>query len=210
MANITRITEQYIAEHPYIKDCLKKGLINYSSLARQIAAELGVSLKENFDAILIACRRYKRKLKNESAVENRILKILKQSKIEIKNKILVVVIEKVHFSSILTIEKEIKAASEPFNIIEGTNSITIITSEDFLELIRKTFRHNIIKESKNLIEVIIKSPKEIELTPGILHYIFSLFGEHGLNIVETMSCWTDTLLVIDEKDIAKAMEILRF
>lgn len=211
MANITRLTEDYITEHPSIKDCLKKGLINYSSLTRLIADELKIDLKKNFDAILIACRRYHRKIKSESAVENKILKILKQSKIEIKNKIIAVVIEKdVHFSHLLGLEKEIKSVAETFNMIEGTNSITLITSEEFLDKIRKTFKHKIIKENKNLVEVIIKSPKEIEQTPGILHYLYSLFGEHGLNIAETMSCWTDTLLVIKEKDIAKAMELLRF
>lgn len=211
MVNITRITEQYISEHPSIKDCLKKGMINYSSLTRQIAADQKIDLKSNFDAILIACRRYHRKIKSESAAENRILKVLKQSKIEIKTKIIAVVIEKdIYFSHLLDLEKEIKSTAETFNMIEGTNSITLITSEEFLDKIRKTFKNKIIKENRGLVEVIIKSPKEIEQTPGIMQHIYSLFGEKGLNIAETMSCWTDTLLVIKEEDISKAMELLRF
>ena len=58
MANITKLTEHYISEHPSIKDALKKGLINYSKLTRQIAEDMDIELKKNFDAILIACRRY--------------------------------------------------------------------------------------------------------------------------------------------------------
>ena len=80
----------------------------------------------------------------------------------------------------------------------------------FLSEIKKLFRNKIIKENKNLIEITLKSPKEIETTAGVVPYVYSLFGEHGINIVETMSCWTDTLFVIEEKDIAKAMDILRF
>ena len=119
MVNITRLTENYISQHPSIKDCLKNGLINYSSLSRQIVSELNLNLNKNFDAILIACRRFKRKLKKEDIFENRILKILKESKIEIKNKIIAVVLEKdIFFGNLFQIEKEIKKKREIFRVIE--------------------------------------------------------------------------------------------
>jgi aspartokinase len=41
-------------------------------------------------------------------------------------------------------------------------------------------------------------------------FIFSLFAEFNINIIETMSSWTDTIFVIEEKDIGKVMEIMRF
>jgi hypothetical protein len=31
-----------------------------------------------------------------------------------------------------------------------------------------------------------------------------------MNIVETMSCWTDTILVVPDKDIPAIMEFLKF
>lgn len=61
--NITRLTEKFIQEHPNIGSCLKRGLINYSSLTRMIASENKLDLDRNFDAILIACRRHKEKIK---------------------------------------------------------------------------------------------------------------------------------------------------
>ena len=209
--NITKLTEQYISEHPSIMDCVKKGLINYSSLARQIAKDIGLDQKENFDAILIACRRYFRKIRSEETNEKKILEILKHSKVEIKNKIIAVVIEKnIFLDNLISLEKDIKKKADVFHIIEGTSAITIVTSEDFLSEIKKLFKNKIIKENTNLVEITLKSPKEIETTAGVVPYVYSLFGEHGINIVETMSCWTDTLFVIEEKDIAKAMEVLRF
>ena len=209
--NITKLTEKYISEHPSVKDCLKKGMINYSKLTRQIASDIKIDLKNNFDAILIACRRYHGKIKSESTVEAKILNVLKQSKVEIKNKIIVVVVEKnIYLDNLLDLEKEVRKNTEVFHVIEGTNSMTLVTGEEFLEKIRKLFRNKIIKENRNLIEIILKSPKEIETVPGIISYLYSLFGEHGINIIETMSCWTDTLFVIKEEDIAKVMELLRF
>jgi hypothetical protein len=69
--NITKLTESYIAEHPSVKDCLKKGFINYSSLTRQICKDLNLDAKKNFDAVLIACRRYYRKISKETVLEKK-------------------------------------------------------------------------------------------------------------------------------------------
>mgnify|MGYP001611736731 CR=1 FL=1 len=209
--NITKLTENYILEHPSTKDCLKNGLMNYSSLSRQIASELNLNLKENFNAILIACRRFKRKLKKEELYENKILKILKESKIEIKNKIIAVVLERdIFFENLINLEKEIKKQKEIFRVIEGISAITIITTEDFSDLIKRYFKNKIILENRNLAEITIKSPKDIETTPGAYAYMCSLFGENNINIVETLSCWTDTIFLIDEKDVGKAISLLRF
>lgn len=207
--NITKITERYILEHPSIKESLTKGIINYSSLARLIASELNLSSK-NFDAILIACRRYARKLK-EGTRDKKVLMLLKRSKINIKTKAIAVVLEKnIPLNNILELEREIKKNDETFHIIEGTTSITIVTREEFLPLIKKYFKHKIIKIHQGLAEVIIKSPIEVEHTPGFVGYIYSLLGEHNINIVETMSCWTETLVVILEEDIKKVIELLNF
>ena len=96
------------------------------------------------------------------------------------------------------------------HLIEGANAITIVTSQDFLPLIRQLFRGEIISISKDLAEINIKSPLEIESTPGVLSYLCSLFSDHNINIVENMSCWGDTMFVISEADIPKAIEALRF
>ena len=211
MPNITKLTERYILEHPSVKDCLKSGLVNYSSLSRQISSELKLDLKKNFDAILIACRRHKRKLKKEEIFESRILKILKESKIEIKNKIIAVVLEKdIYFESLINLEKEIKKRREIFRVIEGASAITIITTEDFLDSIKKYFKNKIILENSSLAEIIIKSPKEIETTPGAYAYLCSLFRESNINIVETLSCFTDTIFLVKEEEVGKVMGLLRF
>ena len=211
MANITKLTEDYIAEHPFVKDCLKKSLINYSSLTRQICTDLDLDVKSNFDAILIACRRYHRKIKAEATTEKKILDILKNSKIEVKNKINAIVLEKdIVFPNLLGIEKEAKKFLETFHIVEGTNAITIITSNDFAKKVKQVFRNKIIKENTNLVEVILKSPKQIETTSGVISYIYSLLGENNINVFETLSCWTDTIFLVEEKDLSKVMEFLRF
>jgi len=209
--NITKLTESYIAEHPSVKDCLKKGLINYSSLTRNICKDLNLDLKKNFDAILIACRRYYRKVSKETILENKIIKILKDSKLEVKTKIVVVLVEKnIYYGHLIELQKEVKKKAELFHIIEGSNTITVITSHEFLDVVRKLLKNKIIKVTENLAEVTLKSSEDLEKTSGVMAYLYSLLADKGINIIETMSTWTDTLFVIDEKDIAKVMGLLRF
>jgi len=170
MPSITKLTENYILEHPSIKDCLKNDLVNFSSLSRKIAEELDLSVKKNFDAILIACRRFQRKLKKEETFESRILKILKKSKVEIKNKIIAIVLERdIYFENLISLEKEIKKRREIFRIIEGASGVTVITTEDFIDLIKKYFKNKIVLEN-----------------------------------------FTDTIFLIKEEDVGKAIGLLRF
>ena len=87
---------------------------------------------------------------------------------------------------------------------------TIITSEKHIKDLKLLFGNSIIKISKNLVMITIKSPKDMEDTPGVIAYIYSLFAANGVNVVEQMSCWTDTIFVISEDDIATAMRFLKF
>lgn len=208
--NITKQTEKYIQEHPSIKESLKKGLINYSKLSREILNELKIN-KKSFDAVLIACRRFGNKLKLEKKFEQNIMDILKKTKLEIKNKVIVAILEKdIYYNNLTDLEKDIRKKNGIFHAIEGANAITLITNEEFLDKIKDLFKNKILKINKNLAEITLKSPKDLEDTPGVVAYLYSLFGEHNINIVETMSCWTDTLFVIREQDIAKVMDILAF
>ncbi len=210
MATTTELTEKYLNEHPSIKDCLKSGVINYSKLSRKIAKELGIEKRTSMEAILVACRRYAAKL-DEGTSEDKILRILRKSELEIKNKIVVAVVSKKIFAeNLIAIEKKVRSIADTFYVIEGTKVFTIITSEKYMDDINKLFGRNVLKLSDGMAMVIIKSPEDMEKTPGVVSYVYSLLADHGVNVVETMSCWTDTIVVVAEKEIPVAMEFLRF
>ena len=211
MPTTTELTQKYLAEHPSIKDCLKHGIINYSKLSRKIASELNLEKKTSIEAILIACRRYELKLKEKHTLEGKILEILKKSELEIKNRIIVVIVDKkIYKDHLFEIEKKIRISADTFYAIEGTKVFTIISSEKYLSEFQTIFERNIKKITKNLAMITIKSPRDLEDTPGVISYVSSIFSEQGINIVETMSCWTDTIYIIAEEDISMVMTVLKF
>jgi len=209
--NTAEITNEYIDEHPYIKNCLKKGLINYSALARHIAKDLKIEKKSSKEAILIAARRKQSVLKKELNQEKEIIKLLSNSEIEIKNKIVVFIVKKsINFEVMENIQTQIRKDSGLSYVLEGSDNYTIITQEKYIPQTEKILKNIIIKENKNMVLINIKSPKEIETISGVVSYLTSLFKENGVNIYEFLSCWTDTIFIIDSKDLNKSINFLRF
>jgi hypothetical protein len=206
--SITRLTKEYINSHPSVKDCMRHGIINYSKLSRMIMKEKGVS---EFDAVLIACRRHSSSIKKDKTSESAIINVMKASSIEVRNRRMAAVIEKsTSGDTIARLQQKIMRKKEPFHLIEGTNAITIITSMGFMEDITASCKGRITSIGDGLAELLIKSPRRIETTAGVNAHIFSLLADNNINVIEQMSCWTDTLIIIKEEDIGKAMEALKF
>lgn len=207
----TEMTVEYIKEHPDIKSCLKKGLINYSSLSRYIAEDLGIQKKTSMEAILIAARRFKDKLSKDGATEKKIKDILKRSEVEVKNKIVVYILEKgIRIDDLDDIQKSSRKEYGTFFLLEGSDSLTIITQEKYSNQLDKMFKQDIIKKMDNLALVNFKTPKDIENIPGVTAYLTTLFAENNVNIIEMLSVWCDTVFVVNAKDLNKTMQFVVF
>ena len=205
------LTEQYIESHKSIKDCLKHGIINYSSLSRKISRDLRIEKKSSKDAILIAAIRYTKKVKSEKIKEEEIKSLLRESDLEIKNRISVFVLEKgVYLDSLIDLEKKVRKNDDVFFSVEGTKSITLVISEKYGDEASRQFGDKTIARSSRNAVVIVKSPKSIEKVSGVLGYLATLFSDNNVNILESLSCWTDTLFIVREDDVAKVMQFMKF
>ena len=56
--------------------------------------------------------------------------------------------------------------------------------------------------------VVVHSPEELEATPGVVAFLATLLAEQNVNIIEFISCWTETIMVVEKKDSLKAYEVL--
>lgn len=209
--NIAKEVREFVSTHTSIKNCLKKGLINYSALARLIAEEKKIDTEKNFDAIVVALRRLSENLRPSDRIEKKIRGLLKKSKLEVKTKIGVAVLnDKISLHQLIEFAKDIIAEESDFHLIHGSKTFTIVSSDELVEKIEHIFGHNLISSKTGLVEILLKTRKEIETIPGVMSRLYSSLAEHDVNIIETMSSWTDTLFVIEEKDIQKAMNALNF
>ena len=205
-STITNQAIRFISERPHIKDCLRLGLINYSSLARMICKSENI---KRFDGVLMACRRYSKMIKSSTALSYNQRKLLREAKFRLRSKMMVAIVDKVSdYDRLSALQREIKLHRGDFNVIEGEDSITIITNDQFCNLIKEKFRNNLKKSVLGLVQLTMLFDEKIETTPGVVVFIYGLLADKGINILEEMSCWTDLMLILEESDAALAMQTL--
>ena len=205
LAERTRI---YIDAHPSIKDCVSKGLINYSSLARMIMKDLDV---ENEEAVMIACRRYATKLSVTTDHELAILTVLKDSRLEMRTKTCIVTAKNdwTVLHKMDSLFKDLWNENSIVQCVQSASAVTIIADRMLRDRIMDTVgRFNIIKVRENLVEIVVKSPEKIVDTAGVIAYLITNLSDAGINIEETVSCHTDTIFIVDEPDMISAYSVL--
>jgi hypothetical protein len=205
--SIAERTRYYIDAHPSVKDCISKDLINYSSLARQIMKDLGI---KNEEAVMIACRRYAVKLAKRDH-ERDILRILANSRLEVKTKICIVTAKNdwTVLQRLETVFQKLINEKAIMQIIQGAQAITVIADEKLKnEVINAVGRENILKVRQDLVEITVKSPERIVETSGVFAFLASNLAENNVNVVETVSCYTDSIFIVNEANMIYAYSIL--
>ncbi|HOE52006.1 MAG TPA: ACT domain-containing protein [Methanomassiliicoccales archaeon] len=205
--SVAERTRAYIDAHPSVKDCIAKDLINYSSLARMIMKDLDI---KNEEAVMIACRRYAQKLARKDH-EGEILSILADSRLEVKTKICIVTASN-DWAVLQRLERlfaKLINQKALMQVIQGAQAITIIADEKLRsEVVTEVGEGNVLKVREDLVEITVKSPQRIGETSGVFSYLASNLAEQGVNIVETVSCYTDTIFIVHEKDMIPAYSLL--
>ena len=207
MAQVARRVREYIASHPSVSDALKMDIVNYSALARKICKELGIRQEE---AVLAACRRYPvEKLRGYS--EDAVRRMLQKSRVQTRTKVAtIIVVEGVDVLQRLgDIVEELLDENRECRLIQVSQGTVIIVDDDSVSRVTKRLRsENVISVTRGLVEIAVTSPETIEKTPGLLAFLSGALASNGINIVEEMSCYTDTIFILERKNMTRAMEIL--
>jgi len=201
------LTRKYIDRHPSIRDCISKDLINYSSLARLIMKDIGI---KNEEAVLAASRRYAMKLAKTDA-EGAIINLFEQSRLELKTRISIVVAknEWIVLKNLDDVVKKFLSEKSTMQVLQSANAITVISEDKHLPDITKAIgEDHVIIVRENLAEITVKSPPDIEETPGAFTYLMTMLSEQGINLVEAVSCYTDTIFIVSREDMMPAFDIL--
>jgi aspartokinase len=201
------VVRDYIDTHPSIKDGMRMGIINLSALARKIMDEKDLKSEE---AALMACRRYELDPKTRIN-EDAILKVLRRSKLEIRTKVVTMTVRP-SWQMYGKLEKTMSALrgrDHNLHVIQGTGSVTLIMDgavhKEVLEILGE---EEVLNQGKDLVELIVNSPDVIEDVPGIMAFLASSLSSKGINFLEVISCYKDTMFVIEQKDMMQAFDTL--
>ena len=191
---IAELVWLYVKRRPFLKEVLRENIVNYSALARKISLDAFGDLGHEAAVKMALIRLSSRMDRLETDLEERILALLKKSSMVIKSKVAVVIST-----------KQLEDLA-PLSYAQSGRHFTYIIEQSKLDAIRK--RKSIFKMEENLNLITIESPEELEEVPGVISYILGALASEGINVVEFISCYTDTLLVVKQADTEAAYGIL--
>ena len=185
---IAQNVRSHLRNKPYVLEALEKGIVNLSELSRQIQKELKT---DNTSAVKAALRRFSEELqKHKQKREEKVLQVLKRSGIAVYDR-----------KSVIITAKEINTKS----------GMKVDLLDKFVYLLDRSEmpkRLNTLVKHDNCTMIVMHSPEELEATPGVVAFLTALLAEQNVNIIEFISCWTETIIVVEKKDSLKAYEVL--
>ena len=193
MATTANLVRLYLKRRPQLLSLVNNGLCNYSALARRLQKEIFPGRKEEFTAIKAALLRLSREEEGWAGKdwEKGVEKILRASSVEIRTHVAVA-------SS---------GGSTGVPVIAMSNSksgVMSVVDSSYSKQLRKKG----MKVIDDLTLVILCSPQELQDTPGCVSAILDAIAAEGINVLEFISCHTDTLMVVKNADAVRVYEIL--
>lgn len=191
--SISDTVRMYLKNKPYTLEALEYGIVNFSALARLIQKELGI---KNYQAIKAAIRRHAEHIESvKGNIENRALRVLKENRIALLDGVHVIISEEE-----LDIANDAKVKIDDYYVY--------LTRQDVMKGLGKKARQSIVRVNDNCSSIVIYSGENLESGSGVIAFLTSLLAEQNINVVELISCYTETIIVVNRVDALRSYEIL--
>jgi aspartokinase len=183
----------YLKNRPYMLAAIESGIVNYSALARLVKRGIGA---RSYGAVKASVIRYavERNAVREN-IETRALSVIKENRIMLLDRISVIISNKR-----IRIENDAEVKIDFYYVyLAKSGAVGSLTKEE---------RYSIVERHDNCSAIVIYSGGNIESTSGVVAFITSLLAEYGINIVELLSCYTETIIVVNRADAVASYELL--
>ena len=206
--SISKTVQNLIDEDLSLQDALQRDYGNYSAIARMLMPKIKetVNSNVNLESVITSVKRAKA---NYTILQGKITKVVAGSGLTIRTDMAKVSVEKTK-ENLEKIRKTLATFSGDFlQIIEGNSIVTLISDLNSFNKINSIFtKKDFIDQKQSLATIIIRSPNEITSTPGSVQAFYNALSRRHINIEETMSCYTETIIVLAMEDVSKAFAAL--
>ena len=206
--SITSIVNDIVATDLSYQDCLQNDYCNFSGLSRVIKPEIERSLgrEVNLESVITAIKRARRFYYIH---EQTISSIIVESTISVKTDVAKISTVR----SKRTVERVAKALTKNVNsflsVSESLSSITLVFDDKLIDSVRELFAsYDILEIDEDLAAIIVHSPEQIIKTPGCAIAFYNQISRRHINIEDTLSCHTDTIIVVKMNDVGRAFDAI--
>lgn len=214
MKTIASAVEHYIKTKPYLSTAMAQGIINLTSLARQIQPEIEESIQKpsRSGAIVMALKRISDNL--EFLSTHKIVKVLKEiGDITVRSN-LIDYSFKISDTLLNAQSNFLAEVNDNPNVFytssRGVTESNIIISSNMAEKVDHYFSsEELIEKKTDLSSISIKLPTENVTIPGIYYFIFQRLSWEGVNIFEVISTSNEFTILVDEAHVNVAFKVIK-
>ncbi|MDQ4066626.1 MAG: ACT domain-containing protein [Thermoproteota archaeon] len=206
--SITEVVREMVSSDLSFQDSLQRDYCNISALARIIKPHIDHMLSKDtsIESIITALKRSRY---DYDVPQKPIASILAASNITVNTDVAKISAKK----SKKTIEKVAKAMVRSvgnfISISESIMSITLVFDDLLLQDVKAMFAYDDILEIEDsLAAIIVHSPEDIIKTPGCAIAFYNQLARRHINIEDTVSCYTDTIVLVKMEQVGKAFNAL--
>ncbi|MDE1766033.1 MAG: ACT domain-containing protein [Thaumarchaeota archaeon] len=209
--SVPEAIREIITRNRSIYDCMKMDLINYTALAVKIQKEVEVQVSNavNLNTIVVAIKRYADSFEKKDDVQNE--PVLKNARLSLTDGILDIKFSSQDFGmeDAVSLMDGFTRIDPDYEFFRLTDSFRFLTEDisDVRKLLESFSSHKNFFQT-GLAKISISMPQS-ENSPDAVSYISEILHNSGIELVNAFFGQDNTVLVLHEKDAAKAYEILR-
>ncbi|HBK83931.1 MAG TPA: aspartate kinase [Flavobacterium sp.] len=214
MKTVSSFVEQYLKTKPFLLNSLTEGIINLTSLARnmmpEVEKELGKDVKQG--AVVMSLKRLSEEL--DFKINHKISKVIKNiGEITVRSSLNdytfaiseTILDTQAQLMSKINLQKDVFYTSS-----RGVNEINIVLSDSMNAVIEDLFKNEKqLQKLENLSSITIKLPQENVSVPGVYYYIFQKLAWEGIIIYEVISTTNEFTILVSEKEIDVAFKVMK-
>ena len=209
ISNIREFVWKVIDTDISLKKDISRNIINVRALAKYIVDKykLGASI----DSVISAIRRYHASPEKKTNI-GEAYSLLKQAKIKTITKMASLSLKKNEdvTKKLGKVLPEINfEVGEVLRVLEGSKLFKIIINQNSFSKMHDLFgKNNIIESNKKIGMIEMVYPNALQKTPGVFSAVSTELGENDISIIDALVCSNEHIIIVDEKDLLKAFEIL--
>lgn len=214
MKTISSVVEHYIKTKPFLLSALSQGIINLTSLARnmmpELEQELGKDIKQG--AVVMSLKRLSEDL--DFRLNHKIVKVLKAiGEITVRSSLTdyTFAVSDTLLNKHAELITTINANPEIFyTSSRGVNEANIVVSSSICHIVDRLFAdEKMIERTDNLASITVKLPKDNISTPGVYYYIFQRLAWEGIIINEVISTSYEFTILVSEEEVDLAFKVIK-
>lgn len=208
--SVAKLVKDLIEAKPVVKEAMTLGIVNYSALARLLTDELErKGFRTSIGAVKMALIRLGEVLRyGRSEFEESVRNVMAGTVISLQSDLTVLTARKsAVMMNLQYILKNVQNARF-FQLTQGIETFVIAISREDSERISEILGNGLLEKRDGQAAIVLISPDTILEKPGIVTFITSILAYNGVNITQVISCYRDTILVLDRRDAPRAYQLL--